>query len=192
MAFPDSYRFVPVRPSIVTLLSQIGGAEDFLFVFVLVWLACTYWILSNFIVGLPSLGSSVAFSARYVHRHHRALRSLRYAISRNVLPLCMHESSYHSQESQSPSVSSTRIDLYEDRSTSASSRTQSQIRNRRRALDRLYIDCLIPPRAQPGQLTNVQLCARRSRDRPYLRPGVLGFTVFFTQVGGEQIHYQKK
>jgi hypothetical protein len=34
-------RFVPVRPSIVTFLSQIGSAEDFLFAYVLVWLACT-------------------------------------------------------------------------------------------------------------------------------------------------------
>ena len=48
-------------------------------------------------------------------------------------------------------------------------------RNRGCALDRLYIDCLLPPRAQPGQLTNAQLRARRSRDRPYLRPGVLGY-----------------
>jgi hypothetical protein len=48
-------------------------------------------------------------------------------------------------------------------------------RNRRRALDRLYIDCLLPPGNQPGQLTNAQLRARRSRERPYLRPGVLGF-----------------
>jgi hypothetical protein len=41
------------------LLSRIGCAEDFLFAFVLVWLACTL----SFILGLPSLGSSVAFSA---------------------------------------------------------------------------------------------------------------------------------
>jgi hypothetical protein len=52
-------RFVQVCPFIVTLLSQIGSTEDFLFAFVLVWLAC----ILSFILGLPSLGSSVAFSA---------------------------------------------------------------------------------------------------------------------------------
>jgi hypothetical protein len=39
--------------------------------------------------------------------------------------------------------------------------------------NRLYIDCVLPHGAQPAQLTNAQLRARRSRDRPYLRPGVL-------------------
>jgi hypothetical protein len=52
-------RFVPVRPFIVALFSQIGSTEDFLFVFVLVWLAC----ILSFLLGLPSLGSLVAFSA---------------------------------------------------------------------------------------------------------------------------------
>ncbi len=56
MAFPDSYRFVLFT---VTLLSQIRSTEDTLSTFVLVWLACTL----SFILGLPSLGSSVAFSA---------------------------------------------------------------------------------------------------------------------------------
>ena len=46
-------------------------------------------------------------------------------------------------------------------------------RNRHCSLDRLYIDCVLPPGAQPARLTNAQLRARRSRDSPYLRPGVL-------------------
>jgi hypothetical protein len=56
VAFPDSYRFVLFS---VTLHSQIRSTEDTLSAFVLVWLACTL----SFVLGLPSLGSSVAFSA---------------------------------------------------------------------------------------------------------------------------------
>ena len=48
-------------------------------------------------------------------------------------------------------------------------------RNRHCSLDRLYIDCVLPPRAQPAQLTNAQLYARHSQDRPYLRSEVLGY-----------------
>jgi hypothetical protein len=48
-------------------------------------------------------------------------------------------------------------------------------RNRHGYLDHLYIDCVLPPEAKPGQLTNAQLCAHRSQDRPYLRSEVLGY-----------------
>ena len=47
--------------------------------------------------------------------------------------------------------------------------------NRHCSLDRLYIDCVLPPGAQPAQLTNAQLCAHRSQDRPYLCSEVLGY-----------------
>jgi hypothetical protein len=55
MAFPDPYRFVlPSRPC----FPESEALKAF-FALVLVWLTCT----SSFIIGLPSLGSSVAFSA---------------------------------------------------------------------------------------------------------------------------------
>jgi hypothetical protein len=165
-------RFIQIRPSIVTLLSQIGSAEDFLFSYVLVWLACTYWISfhpwptkSRQLGGIlrPLCPSPLSGSTS---------PTVRKSNTQNDLPLCLHESSYYSQESPSPSASSMRVDLYEDRSTW---QVLVPNRNRRRALDRLYINCLLPPGAQPGQLSNAQLHARRSRDRPYIRPGVLGF-----------------
>jgi hypothetical protein len=115
-------RFEPVRSSIVTLLSQIGSAEDLLFTFILVWLACTL----SFILGLPSLGSSVAFSAATSIATIGLYISYGTQFQPPKCPFPLHESSYHSQEFPSPSVSSTRIDLYEDHFTSASSRTQSQ------------------------------------------------------------------
>jgi hypothetical protein len=163
-------RFVPVRPSIVTLLFQIGSAEDFLFAFVLVWLACTYWVSSHFILGLPSLGSSVAaFSARYVHCHYRAQHLLRYAIPTPKMSfpfVCTNHLITHRNPHRPPRH--LRRSIYT--TTVRPRQVLVPNRNRRRALDRLYIDCLLPPGTQPGQLTNVQLRARRSRERPYLRP----------------------
>ena len=98
---------------------RIGNAEDILFSFVLVWLACTL----SFILGLPSLGSSVAFSAATSIATIGLYISYGTQNSLNALPLCTNHS-YHSQGSQSPCASSTRIDSYEDRSISASSRIQ--------------------------------------------------------------------
>ena len=65
---------------------------------------------------------------RYVHRHyhHRSQYFLRCTIPTPECPSSLHESSYHAQESPSPSASSRRIDLYDDRSTLAGSHTQSQ------------------------------------------------------------------
>ena len=48
-------------------------------------------------------------------------------------------------------------------------------RNRHCSLDRLYIDGVLPPGAQPAQLTNAQLCAHHSQDRPYQCSEVLGY-----------------
>ena len=68
-------RFVPVRPSIV----RIRSVEDFLFAFVLAWLACTL----SFIEFRPSSTQCRQFGGilrRYVLHHYRALHLLWYAM----------------------------------------------------------------------------------------------------------------
>src|SRR6267154_1548110 len=97
---------VPVRPSIVTLLSWIGSSEDFLFAFVLVWLAA--YPLS-FILGLPILGSSVVFSA--ATSIVTMWLYISYGTQFQLLTLCRNHPITHGKSS-SPSVSSTRIDLF--------------------------------------------------------------------------------
>jgi hypothetical protein len=79
---------------------------------------------------------SLAYLVSAVRWHSPLLRPPPLPLSRstsptvrNSNPQCpspLHESSYHSQESPSPSASSTRIDLYDDSSTLPGSRTQSQ------------------------------------------------------------------
>jgi hypothetical protein len=162
-------RFVLVRPSIVSLLSRIGRAEDFLFAFVLVWLACTL----SFILGLPSLGSSVAFSAAtsiatiglYISygTQFQHLKCPSFVYTNHLIT---HRNPHRPPRHLRGSIYTRTVPPWQ---------VLAPNRDRRRALDRFYIDCLLPPGAQPGQLTNAQLRARRSRDRPYLRPGVLGY-----------------
>ena len=161
-------RFEPVRSSIVTLLSRTGSAEDFLFAFILVWLACTL----SFILGLPSLGSSVAFSAA------TSIATIGLYISYGTqfqLPKCFSPCTNHlitHRNSHRPPCH-LRGSIY----TRTISPRQVLVsnRNRRCSLDRLYIDRLLPPRALPGQLANAQLRARRCRDRHFIRPRVLGY-----------------
>ena len=136
------HRSVPVRPFIVTL-SRIGSAKD-LFACALVWLACTL----SFILGLPSLGSSVAFSAATSIATIGLYIS--YGTNSNSLPICANHLITYRNPHRPPHY--LRGSIY----TRAVPPRQILLpnRNRRRSLDRLYIDCLLPPGVQPGQFTN--------------------------------------
>ena len=129
-----------------------------------VWLACTL----SFILALPSLGSSVAFSAAtsiatiglYISYGARAA-----SLPLSLPPHC------------------TVIDARKRRDTDRAARdlrgplrprtfpsrpVLAPSRERRRALDRVHIDRVLSPRAQPRQFTNAELCACRCRHRRHV------------------------
>ena len=121
MALPDPYRFILSPPA------DNGCAEGLLCFFVClrtpVWLACAL----SFILGLPSLGSSVAFSAATSIATIGLYTSYgaQFQTNHPNLPFTLNLSYLiFPQDCPSPCASSTRIDSREGPSTSAGSPTQ--------------------------------------------------------------------